>query len=391
MKSAEEQLKIIKSAAVEIIPEAKLLSKLQEKRPLRIKWGADPSAPDLHLGHTVVLRKLRQLQDLGHEIIFIVGDFTAMIGDPSGKSETRPALSREQVKTNAETYKKQVFKILDKNKTKVRFNSHWLDKLKLIDAISLAGKHTVARMLERDDFKKRFKDEQPISIHEFMYPLLQGYDSVEVKADIEIGGTDQKFNLLVGRSLQEEFGQKPQAIITMPILEGTDGKQKMSKSLGNYIGITEPPKEIFGKIMSISDELMYRYYALLTDEDLAHIKTLHPREAKEILGKMMVSRFYSQAEADKAAHEFKKVFTSGGRPDEIPKAQIKPGKHKLKDLLVEVNLVESKSEAARIIRQGGVSVNHQVVDNEHYELSVHAGEKYQIKVGKRKFVDLEAK
>src|SRR3989339_1242322 len=294
MKSAQEQLEIIKRGVIEIIPEAELVKKLAKGKPLRIKWGADPSAPDIHLGHTVVLNKLKQFQDLGHEVVFLVGDFTAMIGDPTGKTVTRPALSAQEVKTNSQTYQDQVFKILDRKKTKVVYNRSWLTKLKVEDLIKLAGNYTVARMLERDDFHKRYKAEQPISIHEFLYPLIQGYDSVHLKSDLEIGGTDQKFNLLVGRELQREFKQEPQVILTVPILEGTDGVQKMSKSLGNYIGVTEPPSEIFGKTMSISDALMHRYFTLLTEMSPEEIKRMHPKEAKMILAKTIVARFYDE-------------------------------------------------------------------------------------------------
>ena len=285
MKSVNEQLEIIKRGLVELIPEKELIEKLRSGRPLKIKWGADPSAPDIHLGHTVVLNKLRQLQDLGHEVIFLVGDFTAMIGDPTGKSETRKALTKKEVETNAKTYQEQVFKILDKKKTKVVFNSTWLSKMALMDLVKLASQCTVARMLERKDFKERFKNESDISILEFLYPLFQGHDSVYLKADLEVGGTDQKFNLLMGRTLQQRAGFEPQVVLTLPLLEGTDGTNKMSKSLDNYIGITELPKEIFGKIMSISDGLMMRYYELLTDLPLEGIKTLHPKEAKVQLAK----------------------------------------------------------------------------------------------------------
>ncbi|MBF0291444.1 MAG: tyrosine--tRNA ligase, partial [Nitrospinae bacterium] len=321
MKPIEEQLDIIRRGAVEVIDEAELKKKLERsvatKTPLKVKAGFDPTAPDLHLGHTVLLMKLKQFQELGHRVIFIIGDFTASIGDPSGKSETRPPLSREQVEKNAETYKQQVFKILDREKTETVFNNDWIGRMTPADIISLSAKYTVARMLERDDFSKRYRDGRPIFIHEFMYPLLQGYDSVHLKADIEIGGTDQKFNLLVGRDLQRDHGQEPQVVITMPLLEGTDGVQKMSKSYGNYIGINEPPKDMFGKVMSISDTLMIRYHELLSDitavelerlkEDLAS-GAAHPKAVKMRLGKELVSRYHSKEAAEEAAGEFDRVF-----------------------------------------------------------------------------------
>jgi tyrosyl-tRNA synthetase len=317
MLEASKQLELIKKGALEIIPEAELVEKLKTGKPLRVKFGADPSAPDLHLGHTVVINKLKQLQDLGHHIIFLIGDFTAQIGDPTGRNETRPPLSADQIKKNAKTYQDQVFKILDRKKTEVVYNSNWLNKLTIQDVIKLAGKYTVARMLERDDFAKRYLNKHPISIHEFLYPLMQGYDSVELKADLELGGNDQKFNLLVGRELQREFNQAPQAIITLPILEGTDGVNKMSKSLGNYIGITEAPNEIFGKTMSISDQMMLRYYDLLTDIPLSEIRAAHPKEAKINLAKIFVARFYGQKEAEKAAEEFNRVFSEKSLPSNM--------------------------------------------------------------------------
>ena len=357
MKSIEEQLAIIKRGSVELIPEEELVKKLQKGKPLIIKWGADPSAPDIHLGHTVILHKLRQLQDLGHEVYFLVGDFTARIGDPTGKSETRKPLSVEEVEKNARTYQEQVFKVLDKKRTKVVFNSHWLSKLKLEEVIGLAAKYTVARMLERDDFMNRFEKERPISIHEFLYPLIQGYDSVEIKADIEVGGTDQKFNMLVGRELQREFKQEPQVIITLPLLEGTDGIQKMSKSLGNYIGITEPPSEIYGKTMSISDELMLRYYGLLTDFDINEIKKMHPKEAKKKLAHTFVVRFYNQAEADRAEAEFDAVFKEGRNPQDIELKEVAFKEASAVDVLVATGLAMSKADARRVIGQGGFKVD----------------------------------
>lgn len=380
---ADKQLEIIKKGLVELIPEAGLVEKLKLGRPLRVKWGADPSAPDIHLGHTVVLKKLKEFQDLGHEIIFLIGDFTAMIGDPTGKSETRKPLSKEEVLANARTYQDQVFRILDRHKTKVVYNRDWLTKLKVEDVVNLAGKYTVARMLERDDFTKRFKSEQPISIHEFLYPLFQGYDSVELKADVEIGGTDQKFNMLVGRELQREFKQEPQVIVTLPLLEGTDGVNKMSKSLNNYIGITEPPSEIFGKTMSISDTLMLRYYDLLTDVPLAEVKAMHPMEAKKRLAKIFVSRFYSEEVANKAEAEFGKVFSGGNNPEEMPTVELKEKEMPVGKLLVAAGLASSTSEAARVIEQGGVRIDGREIKDKN--MIIDLGTEKIVNVGKRKF------
>lgn len=394
----KEQLQAIKSGCVEVIPEDELVAKLKKGKPLKIKWGADPSAPDLHLGHTVILRKLRAFQDMGHQVIFIIGDFTAMIGDPSGKDATRKQLSRDEVKKNAKTYKDQVFEILDPKKTKLVFNSKWLSKLKLDDIINLAGKYTVARMLERDDFMSRFEKERPISIHEFLYPLIQGYDSVVVKADVEIGGTDQKFNLLVGRELQREFAEEPQVIMTMPLLEGTDGVQKMSKSLGNYIGITDPPSEIYGKTMSIPDHLMVKYYELLTDlpgQEIEEIRKglkigkLHPKEVKAKLAKIFVSAFYRAKEAEAAEIEFEAVFKEGKLPQEIPLKTIrrkeldKEGKIWVAKLLVLSELAPSTSEARRLISQGGVRIDEELIADE--KLNIKLDYEKIINVGKRRF------
>ncbi|MBU0671842.1 MAG: tyrosine--tRNA ligase [Candidatus Margulisbacteria bacterium] len=384
MKSVVEQLKIIKRGAIELLPEAEFIKKLEAGKPLRIKWGADPSAPDIHLGHTVILTKLRQFQELGHQVIFLIGDFTARIGDPSGKSETRKPLTPAEVKQNAKTYQDQIFKVLDKKKTRVVYNSHWLSKLKIEDVLNLAGKYTVARMLERDDFMNRYEQERPISIHEFLYPLIQGYDSVEVKADVEIGGTDQKFNMLVGRELQREFNEKPQCILTMPLLEGTDGVQKMSKSLNNYIGITEPPSEIFGKTMSISDDLMLRYYELLTDFPLAEIRILHPKEAKKKLARLLVAQFYSDKEAEAAEAEFESVFKEGKRPQDVPLQQLAKSKYRAADLLKESGLAASGSDARRIIKQGGFKVNDAVVADENAEIDI--SEEKLLQKGKRNFL-----
>jgi len=394
-----EQLKIIKRGVVEIIQEDELLEKLKESfltgKPLRVKAGFDPTAPDLHLGHTVLLNKMRQFQELGHEVIFLIGDFTGMIGDPTGKSETRKALTKEQVLKNAETYKEQVFKILDSKRTIVEFNSRWLEPLTARDMIFLAAKYTVARMLERDDFAKRYESGKPISIHEFMYPLLQGYDSVVLRADVELGGTDQKFNLLVGRELQREYGQRPQTVITMPLLEGLDGVNKMSKSLGNYVGITEPPKEIFGKLMSISDELMLRYYELLSELSLKDFENLkediktgkkHPFEAKKELAMEIVRRFYNEDEAKKAKDEFERVFSRHEIPENIPEYEVKEEKN-LVEILFEASIVASKSEAKRLIQQKAIEVNGEKILDINYKAT--PGKECIVKVGKRKFLKLK--
>lgn len=393
MRNIEEQLTIIKRGAVEIIPEDELIAKLKEERPLRVKWGADPSAPDIHLGHSVILHKLRQFQDLGHKVIFIIGDFTARIGDPTGKSETRKSLTPEEVRQNAKTYQEQVFKILDKNATEVVYNHDWLSKLSLEDIFGLAAKYTVARMLERDDFMNRFEKERPISIHEFLYPLVQGYDSVEVGADIEVGGTDQKFNMLVGRELQRDYKgraqvapTRPQVIVTLPLLAGTDGVQKMSKSLNNYIGITEPPADIFGKVMSISDELMLRYYELLTDRPLAEIKVMHPKEAKEQLAEILVARFYGAKEAAAAKQEFASVFAQGNLPQEIAEVKIKRPEIGAVDLIVAAGSAASKSEARRLIGQNGVKLGDNLLSDEKQLLKLEEINGQVLQVGKRKFV-----
>lgn len=384
MKSVEDQLNIIKRGVVEIIPEDQLADKLKSGRPLKVKWGADPSAPDIHLGHTVVLNKLRQFQELGHEVIFIIGDFTARIGDPSGKSATRKQLTAEEVAANAKSYQEQVFKILDKKKTRVVYNSGWLEKMTLADVLKLSAQYTVARMLERKDFAERFENETDISVVEFLYPLLQGYDSVHLKADIEVGGTDQKFNLLMGRTLQQRDGEAPQVVITLPLLEGLDGVQKMSKSLGNYIGITEPPAEIYGKTMSISDKLMHRYYELLTDVDLAAVKQMHPKEAKKQLARILVERFYSAKDAKYAEEEFEAVFKSGGKPQEIELVKLSKKELNIVDLLVESKLAPSKSEAKRLVKQGGVSIDNEAVKDE--KASIGISRERLLKVGKRHFL-----
>lgn len=368
MKSVEEQLEIIKRGTVEIIQLEELKKKLENclktKKPLIVKAGFDPSAPDIHLGHTVLLRKMKHFQLLGHEVIFLIGDFTGRIGDPSEQSQTRKQLTKKEVLENAGTYERQIFRILDKKKTKIVFNSKWCDKMKIEDVLALTGKYTVARMLERDDFLKRYKNDKPITMLEFLYPLIQGYDSVVLKADIELGGTDQKFNLLVGRNLQRDFKQAPQVVITMPLLEGTDGVEKMSKSLGNYIGIEEDPKEIFGKIMSISDELMLRYYELLTDESLSRLKSdlksgaLHPKDAKKKLAKIIIGHYYDSEEADAAEANFEKAFKHGEFPDNVGLKKLRlPGKKS--DIVTCLSMVtrQSKGEMRRKLLEGAVEVN----------------------------------
>lgn len=393
-----EQMEVIKRGAVEILLEKELEEKLEKSIktgvPLRIKAGFDPTAPDLHLGHTVLLQKLRQFQQLGHEICFLIGDFTGMIGDPTGKSETRKALTREDVLRNAETYKEQVFKILDPEKTRVVLNSEWLSKLNSTDMIGLAAKYTVARMLERDDFGKRYANQLPISIHEFLYPLIQGYDSVALQADVELGGTDQKFNLLVGRELQREWGQRPQTVLTMPLLEGLDGVNKMSKSLGNYIGINDLPDEIFGKLMSISDGLMLRYYELLSDMSLAELEklksdigngSLHPMEAKKQLGRELVARYHGNDAAVKAEENFVKRFRDNQTPEEMTEISLTADASKtlLCKVLAQASLVASNSEGRRAIQQGGVRINGERVTDENCEIPC-SGE-YVLQVGKRRF------
>jgi len=423
MPTAKEQFEIIKRGAVEIIVEGDLLKKLErsvsEKKPLRVKAGFDPTAPDIHVGHTVLLNKMRQFQDLGHDVVFLIGDFTGMIGDPTGKSETRKHLTRDEVLENARTYQTQIFKILDPVKTKIAFNSEWMSKMSAADLIQLAAKHTVARMLEREDFKKRYQSELPISIHEFLYPLIQGYDSVMLKADVELGGTDQKFNLLVGRELQKEYGQEPQSIVMMPLLEGLDGINKMSKSLGNYIGINEPAREIFGKVMSVSDGLMYRYYELVSVvslSDLQKIKedvqsgALHPMEAKKRLASELVDRFCDHtvhgaggipseeqigmptvSVGARARAEFEKVFSKKDMPDDIPVVEIpwEGEQMKLVKLMSASGTVTSTSEARRMIQQGAVEVNEQPITDIHAELS-SSGE-YILRVGKKRFVKVVPK
>ncbi len=394
MMDAHTQLERIKKGSVDLISEeeflARLKSSIEKKRPLRVKAGFDPTAPDLHLGHTVLIQKLKLFQDLGHQVVLLIGDFTAIIGDPSGKSETRKTLSTEEIKENAETYKAQVFKILDIDRTEVVFNSTWMDKLKSSDMIELAARHTVARMLERDDFSKRYKSGRPIAIHEFLYPLVQGYDSVVLKADVELGGTDQLFNLLVGRDLQREYGQAPQLVLTMPILEGTDGVQKMSKSLNNYIGITEAPSEIFGKVMSISDELMHKYYDLLIelpDDRVKAIKAgdVHPKEAKMDLAFELTARFHSTEDAERAKEGFDALFKKKEVPDEIEEVTLNASEADmgLASLIVEVGFASSNSEAMRLIKQGGVSVDSEKITDP--KAKIGRQNSILLKVGKRNF------
>lgn len=392
-KSILSDLEIIKRGSHELLVETELESKLISGNPLRVKAGFDPTAPDLHLGHTVLLNKLRQLQDMGHHILFLIGDFTGMIGDPSGKNSTRPPLTREQVAENAQSYTTQVFKILKQEQTEVVFNSTWMDKLNAADLIKLAATHTVARMLERDDFDKRYRNNQPIAIHEFLYPLIQGYDSVALKADLELGGTDQKFNLLMGRELQRHFGQPQQCILMMPLLEGLDGVNKMSKSLNNYVGITESPKEIFGKLMSVSDQLMWRYLELLSFESLQTIRTWreevengrNPRDIKVKLAQEIVARFHSQQAAEEALADFEARFRHGALPDEIPETIIPTtdGEIPLVQLLKQTGLTASTSEALRMIEQGAVKLDGKKVEDK--SIKIKRGESVVIQVGKRKF------
>ena len=386
-------LELIKRGADELLIEAELVEKLKTGRSLRVKAGFDPTAPDLHLGHTVLINKLRHFQDLGHQVLFLIGDFTGMIGDPSGKNTTRPPLTREQVLDNARTYQEQVFKILDPAKTEVCFNSSWMEALGASGMIRLAARHTVARMLERDDFSKRYAAQQPIAIHEFLYPLCQGYDSVAMKADIELGGTDQRFNLLVGRELQKHYGQAPQCVLTMPLLEGLDGVQKMSKSLGNYIGIYEPPNEIFGKVMSISDDLMWRYYDLLSFLPASEISALrrsidegkNPRDVKVQLAQELVARFHGSSASVAAREDFESRFQRNGIPDEMPEVALLGGEDGvgIAAVLKQSGLTASTSEALRMIDQGGVRLNGERVADKG--LVLRAGEGGVVQVGKRKF------
>lgn len=389
----EAQMEVIKRGADEILVESELVEKLKEKRPLRIKAGFDPTAPDLHLGHTVLINKLRQFQDLGHEVLFLIGDYTGMIGDPSGKTVTRPPLTQEDVDRNAKTYQQQIFKILDKNKTKIVFNSQWMSKMSSVDMIKLAARSTVARMMERDDFGKRYKSGQSIAIHEFLYPLIQGHDSVEMKADVELGGTDQKFNLLMGRQLQEHAGQKPQCVLMMPILEGLDGVQKMSKSLNNYIGIADDPKDMFGKIMSISDDLMWRYFELLSFRPISEIENFkaemkagkNPRDIKFLLAEELITRFHSADAATQAREGFIAQFAKNKIPDDIPEFSFDAGEegYAIANLLKDAQLCSSTSDAMRMIQQGAVKIDGEKVEDK--KLKLQAGTEGVFQVGKRKF------
>lgn len=399
-----KQYQVLKRGTIEIIPENQFKQKLEKSikisRPLRIKAGFDPTAPDIHIGHTVLLEKLRQFQDCGHIVIFLIGDFTGMVGDPTGVNATRPMLTREEVLKNAGTYRSQIFKILKEEQTEIRFNSEWLGKLNTSDLIRLCSVETVARMLERDDFSSRFKEKKPIYIHEFIYPLLQGYDSVALKADIEIGGTDQKFNLLMGRTIQEFFGMEPQVIMTLPLLVGTDGSMKMSKSANNYIGINESPENIYGKLMSISDDLMWQYYELLSRKSLGEIKKLredtnsgqiNPKEAKEKLAYEITARFHGNEKAKSAEEHFKKVFSKKEIPENIQHVEISKENLPIEliTIITDKNLVKSRSEAKRLVKQGAIEVDGKKIDSEFYR--IESSGTYKIKVGKRRFLKVIAK
>lgn len=389
MSDAQMQLAILKRGADELLIESEFVERLKSSSPLRVKAGFDPTAPDLHLGHTVLINKLRHFQELGHHVMFLIGDFTGMIGDPTGKNSTRPPLSREQVLQNAQTYQEQVFKILDPDKTEVCFNSLWFNDLGSAGMIKLAGRYTVARMLERDDFAKRFSGNQPIAVHEFLYPLCQGYDSVALRADVELGGTDQKFNLLVGRELQKHYGQRPQCILTMPLLEGLDGQNKMSKSMGNYVGIAEHPREVFGKLMSISDDLMWRYFELLSfrsEEEIGELRQeiaggANPRDAKIMLAQELVARFHGQRAADDALEEFRARFQRGVLPNDMPELSLPAAL--VSQVMKQAQLVSSTSEAMRMIDAGAVKLNGERVSDK--SLVLGAGTSVVLQVGKRKF------
>ena len=397
MPNVRESLDLIRRGADEILIESDLEKKLTRSQSLRVKAGFDPTAPDLHLGHTVLINKLRQFQDLGHEVLFLIGDFTGMIGDPTGKSATRPPLTREEVLENARTYEEQIFKILDPERTLVVFNSSWMGEMGAADLIALAAKHTVARMLERDDFSKRYRGGQPIAIHEFLYPLIQGYDSVALKSDVELGGTDQKFNLLVGRQMQEAYGLEPQVVLTMPILEGLDGVQKMSKSLGNYVAISDPPEEMFGKLMSVSDDLMWRYFELLSFRPMSEIDALraavaegrNPRDVKFELAGELVARFHDGAAAQRAREAFVQRFQRGALPDEMPVHRLPAGEHgmPIANALKAAGLTPSTSEALRMLKQGAVKVDGQRVDDR--DLSFPSGAEHVLQVGKRRVAKVQ--
>ncbi|MDQ7038755.1 MAG: tyrosine--tRNA ligase [Aquificota bacterium] len=391
--SPEEQLRVLKQGTAEIIEEEELLNKLRKGRPLKVKAGFDPTAPDLHLGHVVLLQKMKQFQDLGHEVYFVIGDFTAMIGDPTGRSETRPPLSKEEVLRNAETYKDQVFKVLDPKRTKIVFNSSWLENLGTEGVIKLSAKYTVARMLEREDFSKRFREGKPIHIHEFLYPLLQAYDSVAIEADVELGGTDQRFNLLIGRDIQREYGQEPQVCMTLPLLVGLDGVRKMSKSYGNYVGITEDPKTMFGKLMSISDDLMWDYYLLLTDYTGDEIEAIkrewHPMEAKKHLAFLIVKRFHSEKEAEVARDWFERTYSRKEFPEDAPFFELDVESVTAMDLLLRIGAVSSKNEARRVIQGGGLRVNSEKITDPYAKIDL--GEEVRVQVGKKRFYRVRGK
>lgn len=400
----KEQLKEIRKGTVDIVSEAELLAKLEKSvktgKPLRIKAGFDPSRPDLHFGHTVLINKLRLFQRLGHHVMFLIGDFTGLIGDPTGRNETRPALTVQEIDENAKTYARQVFKILDKEKTEVLYNSKWLNALKPADFIKLTSQYTVARMIERDDFTKRFKAQQPIGIHEFLYPLVQGYDSVEMKADVELGGTDQRFNLLVGRELQKAYGQPQQCIITIPLLEGLDGVQKMSKSYDNYIGVEDSAKDMFGKTMRVSDTLMFRYYEFLTDISVDELnqmkadmaaKKANPRDIKVRLAKIMVDRFHGEGAGDKAEAEFKRIFVDKGLPDEVPEKQVDAVEIGICHLMTQLGLTASNGEARRLIEGNGVEMRGEKVIDPQLKLNLKSSDSFVLKCGKKKFVKVVVK
>ena len=415
MSELSRQLELILRGVVEVIQRAELESKLtrslKENRPLRVKAGFDPTAPDLHLGHTVLIHKLKHFQELGHQVIFLIGDFTGMIGDPTGQSETRVALSKQKVLENAKTYERQIFKVLDPTKTLVEFNSRWMSTMTAEGLIHLSAHSSVARMLERDDFHKRYREQKPISIHEFMYPLVQGYDSVALKSDVELGGTDQKFNLLMGRELQRDYGQEPQVVITMPLLEGTDGVKKMSKSQGNYIALEDKPGDMFGKVMSISDVLMFRYYELLTTEDLAGVKAAHPMEAKQALAELIVARYNGNEAAKQASTDFQRKFSEREFPSEPDKTLIlrqadmiklrvgdmigidlrEDSDIRLPDLLEKTKLVSSKSEARRLIIQGGIEVDDKKESDPNKLITFRVNQQRRLKIGRRKFAVVKFK
>ena len=399
MISAEEQLEILSFGANDLISKPDLLKKLKKEKPLKVKFGADPTRPDIHLGHTVVINKLRSFQELGHHVQFLIGDFTALIGDPSGRNATRPLLTTEEIEENAKTYASQIFKILDPEKTEIVYNSKWLMPFTSKDFIQLASRYTVAQMLEREDFTKRYKGGTPIAIHEFLYPLTQGYDSVALKSDVELGGTDQLFNLLVGRQLQSQYAQEPQVVLTMPLLEGLDGVNKMSKSMDNYISVVDSPKDMFGKTMRVSDELMYRYYQLLTDikpQELARLKSdvqsgaKHPRDVKVNLAKFLVQRFHSLSAAQGAEDEFNRVFAQKGLPDEVKDFEVQAESQvSLASIMVKAQICASNSEATRLIEGGGVQIDGQKIQDKKFKLDLKVGDSFLLKAGKKHFLKVK--